>query len=219
MGCSQQAKSRPPSQPRGDYIYISDVSFSPDGTLLATAGDFGIRLWDVATGRRGHHSQQMRAWGSSLSYFSPDGALLAVGSKSAMSELWDVASRRKMPPPSRIRAWVSDRYRFLPTGPFWPSGSSDGKGFALWDVSEWTVEQTITTVEAGHAPYLDESLRRWTRRHGRRAIGQAIRRFRIRSRTGRPLPGRSSAFRSPLAGGRCRPPPPPPMPTAEPKAR
>ncbi len=126
-------------QPRGDYIYISDVSFSPDGTLLATSGDFN-QLWDVATGQE--VTLQPESWGSSLS-FSPDGALLAVGSKGHV-RLWDVASRQ-LATTFANPGFLSD-VSFSPDGALLAVGSSDQR-VRLWDVSEWTVEQTITTVE------------------------------------------------------------------------
>jgi WD40 repeat protein len=44
--------ARPPWHRRGSaYPYVYDVSFSPDGARLATAGwDGTLRTWDVATG-------------------------------------------------------------------------------------------------------------------------------------------------------------------------
>ncbi len=67
--------------------------FSPDGSLLATAGDAGvIYLWDVASGtvvRRllGHTTMIERAMD-----FSSDGRYLASGSFDRTVRIWDVAT-------------------------------------------------------------------------------------------------------------------------------
>jgi WD40 repeat protein/transcriptional regulator with XRE-family HTH domain len=71
------------------------VSFSPDGTRLATASDNGTAtVWDVATGKalqtlRGHA-------GSIFSVaFSPDGNRLVTGSADSTIKVWDVSPGAK----------------------------------------------------------------------------------------------------------------------------
>jgi len=66
------------------------MDFSPDGTILATAGGYEheVRLWDVESGNLLHslpHNDQL----ASLA-FSPDGRLLAVGCFDSNIYLWEI---------------------------------------------------------------------------------------------------------------------------------
>jgi WD40 repeat protein/basic membrane lipoprotein Med (substrate-binding protein (PBP1-ABC) superfamily)/DNA-binding SARP family transcriptional activator len=68
---------------------LFDLSFSPDGNRLATAGSDGAaRVWDVKSGAevfslRGHHLEVMSA------AYSPDGKLIATASLDGTVRLWD----------------------------------------------------------------------------------------------------------------------------------
>ncbi|MFD7778849.1 WD40 repeat domain-containing protein [Streptomyces sp. NPDC059753] len=71
-----------------DDAAVYDVAFSPDGSLLATAGQDGsLRLWDPATGLMVRepldHSDSVMAVA-----FSPDGSLLATGSADGAVRLY-----------------------------------------------------------------------------------------------------------------------------------
>jgi len=106
------------------------LAFSPDGRLLATAGDDPlVRLWDVRTGRVVRELEQNVGEVLRLE-FSPDGRTLAISGKPDVS-LWDVATGTRM---ARLsggsrRAMLDlsrDGRRLLMT-------NADGRG-AVWDV-------------------------------------------------------------------------------------
>jgi WD40 repeat protein len=83
---------------------VTSVAFSPDGSLLATAGNDGmLGLWTVATGQRRVSLDSQSAWPQTV-VFSPDGRflVLATGSDDDIRS-WDVAELlRAAPAPSVI---------------------------------------------------------------------------------------------------------------------
>jgi RNA polymerase sigma factor (sigma-70 family) len=82
--------------PETDAYSTHDLSFSPDGKLVATSSQRpNVILWDAATGRevrryRGHPTVMRTA-------FSPDGPTLAAASNNGTVQLWDVAGGRLLP--------------------------------------------------------------------------------------------------------------------------
>jgi roadblock/LC7 domain-containing protein len=70
---------------------VNDVTFSPDGQLLATASNDGTaRVWEVASGQE--HTRVTHDNAVWRVVFSPDGRLLATAGNDGTARVWEVAS-------------------------------------------------------------------------------------------------------------------------------
>jgi WD40 repeat protein len=133
---------------RGMGHYISSVSFSPDGRLVATGGSDGVvRLWELATGMRWRYFDGHSKTVDAVS-FSPDGTQLASASWDETIMLWDVETRKSAGVFGGY-SWghkdgVSD-VAFSPDGRYLVSGSYD-QTVKIWDKS---TRECLHTLE-GH---------------------------------------------------------------------
>jgi WD40 repeat protein len=110
---------------------LNDATFSPDGSLVATAGNGGqSRIFRTATGELLHRLPQSR--GVLDTAFSPDGRILATAGRNRMVLLWDVATGtilRTLPHGGAVISVDFSRDgRMLATG-------ADDRIARLWDVA------------------------------------------------------------------------------------
>ncbi len=122
---------------------VRSVSFSPDGTLLASGSlDGTIGLWNVKTGKRLHTLTGHRSGASSVS-FSPDGSLLTSGSGNTIG-LWDVKTGSLL---RTLTGHKDDVYSvsFSPDGTLLASGSDDNT-IGLWELPDTRVRITPNPV-------------------------------------------------------------------------
>jgi len=106
---------------------VSDIQYSPDGTLLAVGGSLGIWLYDTHTGAEGTLLIEHTSWVNDVS-FSPDGRTLA--SSTGVVHLWDVSTGELIHQHTDRIESVS----FSPDGRTLASASSDGT-ILLWDIA------------------------------------------------------------------------------------
>jgi Tol biopolymer transport system component len=91
------ATGREVRQFRAHLGRITAIAFSPDGTMLLSAGgDYSARLWEVFSGKllaeiRGHQEEILAA------AFSPDGRRIATASADTTVLIWDVAALKNEP--------------------------------------------------------------------------------------------------------------------------
>ncbi len=128
---------------------IQTLKFSPDGNLLASIGETGTRLWDMAAAKELHYLK-----GSGDSYyappaFSPNGNLLALMvddvTKTDIGKtirLWDIAAGKE------VRRWDS-RQRHVVHLLFAPDGRSLVSVAPYYDATNAAVDIRVWETETG----------------------------------------------------------------------
>ena len=124
----------------GHKAIQTELAFSPDGNLLAAAGDDRVlRMWEANTGKPVRAIETRDYYIFSVS-FSPDGRLLAGGGGDGAARVWDVATGnerhvlRGYKKSSNVREQLF--VRFLPDGNLLTAGAAekDDGSLKVWDV-------------------------------------------------------------------------------------
>ena len=125
---------------------VPSMSFSPDGTILASASwDGAVKLWDVSTKENIATLEGQRGSVYSVS-FSPDGTILASGNADGTVELWDVVTKENIAAFKNAR--TANSVVFSPDGTILATGTYGV--VELWDVS---TRANIATLE-GHKDWV-----------------------------------------------------------------
>jgi len=118
---------------------VTSLTFSPDGTRLATASEDGaVRLWQVPSGEPITTLTGHTGLVTDLA-FSPDGTRLATASKDGTVRLWSMSSGD---PIATLTGYV-DAVVFTPDGSRLATAGSDGTT-RLWDVPSGEPITTLT---------------------------------------------------------------------------
>ncbi|KAK1182905.1 hypothetical protein B7755_035085 [Streptomyces sp. NBS 14/10] len=138
---SMSARRSYQAELNGHADAVSEVAFSPDGTLASVGRDGKTVLWDAR-----HHTRLATLTGHATWLravdFSPDGRRMATGGDDRKVVLWDVAHRTKVATLTGHRGPVKS-VAFSPDGRT-VAGSSDDGTVILWDVKSGSRRVTLT---------------------------------------------------------------------------
>jgi WD40 repeat protein/serine/threonine protein kinase len=106
----------------------SGVAFSPDGTLLASAGrDRMVKVWDTATGKLIQSLKGFREPPQTVA-FSPKRPLLAAGDLAGVIHIWETKSWRPQPMPAPELGHEIYAVAFSPNDKYFAACGSSGAG-------------------------------------------------------------------------------------------
>jgi len=141
---------------RGHGYEVMAAAFSPDGSLLATAGgsaprggtgDYSIKLWDLKTGRNpgrlaGHKDTVNRL------LFNPDSKLLASAGHDTWIKLWDAKNEKHLfslrEKGRNIGAWIM-AMDFSPDNRWLAADNS--RKLTIWDLQTQKIVDTVDQAD------------------------------------------------------------------------
>ncbi|MFC1596576.1 SUMF1/EgtB/PvdO family nonheme iron enzyme [Planctomycetota bacterium] len=129
---------------RGEQI--RSISFSPDGSMLATANGAQdrVRIWDPMSGTVRQRLERKSARKSKVVAFSPDGSVLAVGYSDGTLTLWNPISGEELVTFLAHGDYVRE-VAFSPKAPLLASTGHD-LTCKIWDVSKLVRPQAAVTT-------------------------------------------------------------------------
>jgi WD40 repeat protein len=130
-----------------DLAGVQGLTFSPDGTVLASVGCFDrcVKLWDVATGREKATLSGHPSWLLSVAY-APAGGFIAAGGQDGGITLWD-------PTTGSVRASWRGHADQVQALAFSADGALLASGGADAVVRFWDVARVLTSgVTAARPP-------------------------------------------------------------------
>jgi WD40 repeat protein/DNA-binding SARP family transcriptional activator/energy-coupling factor transporter ATP-binding protein EcfA2 len=121
------------------------VAYSPDGTRLATAGEHGVAVWDVATGRELLSIHEGSSRIHAVAY-SPDGSQLATRSDDGTALIWNARTGRRLLSLAERNGANSfgsfGGVAFSPDGHYLAADDAD-TGVEIWDLRSARVIRTL----------------------------------------------------------------------------
>jgi RNA polymerase sigma factor (sigma-70 family) len=128
--------------PVGGQWGVSTVAYSPDGKLVAAAGDNATTfVWGAASGRQIHRLRGEGTYIYALT-FAPDSASLLVGVENGSAAVWDLKTGKPgRPLPGKLRSLKV--FAFSPDGKLLATGDGN-RQLRLWDWAARTERWHVT---------------------------------------------------------------------------
>ena len=135
-----------------DTFPTTNVTFSPDGMLLAAGGVEFTSVYNLATGRR---IAILPAHGANITAlaFSPDGSTLTVGTDGVTNiQMWDLAARRLQPGFQQPRNYGFYAASYSRDGKLLAASDNDGPDTYVWDVATRQPVAILAFPDPGISP-------------------------------------------------------------------